>query len=124
MNGRRAIRTLAGLVLLSVVFASSALAVTPYAEIVAAHAKRQVKFFLDHYPRTRSGIVRVVFALDSGGNVLHTRVSHSSGNAELDKLAVDVIRRAAPYPAAQGRRNHLFEVPLNFSVQPNTKPSR
>jgi protein TonB len=119
MKARRAILTLAASALLSAVLVSPALAVSPYGQIVSDHAKKQIKFFLDHYPLDRPGVVAVAFSLDASGNVLYARVSHSSGNAQLDTLAVDAIRRAAPFPAAtDGHTSHPFVVPVRFDLRP------
>lgn len=75
------------------------------------------------YPRGaggEQGMVNVAFAINASGSVLSVRVARSSGNAELDKAALDMVRRASPVPApppeiAQSRMN--LAVPVQFSVR-------
>ncbi len=75
------------------------------------------------YPRGaggEQGMVSVAFAINASGSVLSVRVARSSGNAELDKAALDMVRRASPVPApppeiAQSRMN--LAVPVQFSVR-------
>lgn len=45
------------------------------------------------------GTVLVVFSIAKDGGLASVRVGQSSGSAELDQIAVDHIRRSAPFPA-------------------------
>jgi periplasmic protein TonB len=47
----------------------------------------------------RTGVVQVAFSIDETGRLISVRVAISSGSAILDEAAVDLIRRAGPYPA-------------------------
>jgi protein TonB len=44
------------------------------------------------------GVVRVAFTLGANGAVASIRVARSSGNPALDRIALDHIRAAAPFP--------------------------
>ena len=57
---------------------------------------------------------------DASGSVTSARVARSSGSAELDKAALDMVRRASPVPApppeiARSRMN--ISVPVQFSLK-------
>lgn len=75
------------------------------------------------YPRGaggEQGMVNVAFAINASGSVLSVRIARSSGNAELDKAALDMVRRASPVPApppeiAKSRMN--LAMPVQFIVQ-------
>ncbi|HLS19503.1 MAG TPA: energy transducer TonB, partial [Paracoccaceae bacterium] len=63
------------------------------------------------------GVLR--FAMDRSGNVLSAEVAQSSGNAELDKAILEMIRRAEPLPqipAGLGERLE-FSVPIDFALR-------
>ncbi len=61
------------------------------------------------------GTVTLEFELDRSGKLLSRQIVRSSGNASLDKQALDMIDRAVfpPLPDALGTRE-LFTVPLEF----------
>jgi protein TonB len=44
------------------------------------------------------GVVKVAFAIDEGGGLISVRIAASSGSPVLDEAAIDLIRRAAPFP--------------------------
>jgi periplasmic protein TonB len=46
-----------------------------------------------------SGTVTVRFALNRSGEVVSSEVTKSSGNGVLDREALDILRRASPFPA-------------------------
>lgn len=59
----------------------------------------------------RGGAV-VSFSVSSGGGLASARVARSSGSRELDRAALALVRRAAPFPAppAGARRNFSVEI--------------
>ncbi|WP_458792715.1 TonB family protein [Yoonia sp. MH D7] len=62
--------------------------------------------------RTRArGVATVSFSIGSGGQLSAVGIARSSGNAELDRLAVNHIRRAAPFPTPPhgARTSFTFE---------------
>ena len=46
---------------------------------------------------------RLRFVVDAEGNVLSYELVGRSGNADLDRATLDMIRRAQPLPKATGR---------------------
>src|SRR5690606_11289798 len=70
--------------------------------------------------RREEGLVQVSFAINASGSVVSARIARSSGNAELDKAALDMLHRASPVPApppeiASGRMN--LSVPVQFNLR-------
>jgi len=64
------------------------------------------------------GSVVVSFVVGSGGEASGIRVAKSSGQPELDKAALDSVRRAAPFakiPDGAGRSTWAFSVPIVFN---------
>ncbi len=77
------------------------------------------------YPRiaqTRGyqGDVLLDLKLDGNGNVLSAKIKESSGYESLDKQALEMVRKAAPFPAPpQALRNRTFNitVPVSFKLE-------
>ena len=66
-------------------------------------------------PKTRDvGTVKVTFKIAPNGQLAAARVSKSSGNAALDKAALDLIRRAAPFPKPPFGINLTFSKTFKF----------
>lgn len=87
-----------------------------YAGRVAAHLRRY-KRYPSSAGRAR-GTVRVAFSVSRGGTVTGVRLVSSSGNATLDRAALDMVRRANPFPpmpAGLNRSSASFAVPIRFS---------
>ncbi|MFC3075397.1 TonB family protein [Shinella pollutisoli] len=64
------------------------------------------------------GSVVVSFVVGAGGDASGIRVARSSGQPELDKAALDSVRRAAPFakiPEGAGRSSWAFSVPIVFN---------
>lgn len=63
------------------------------------------------------GVLR--FAMDRSGNVLSAEVAQSSGNAELDKAILEMIRRAEPLPQIPAELGDTleFSVPIDFALR-------
>ncbi len=75
-------------------------------------AKREVA----HEPHA-AGTVKVAFEIDAGGALASERVAQSSGSASLDKAALLLVRRAAPFPAPPAHAasgDTSFVVPVRF----------
>lgn len=67
-----------------------------------------------------SGVSVVAFSIGGGGSVSRVRLKRSSGNAILDKAAVRMVRRAAPFgpiPPDVGRRKLSLSVPIRFRLR-------
>lgn len=63
------------------------------------------------------GTAVVSFVVDQSGRLSSARISRSSGNASVDKAALDTVRRAAPFPRFPGevtQRSMRLAIPLQF----------
>ena len=62
-------------------------------------------------PRVRvRSVATVRFVIDSSGSLSAVSIAKSSGNAELDAAAIQVIRRAAPFPAPPRGAQRSFTI--------------
>jgi protein TonB len=66
---------------------------------VLAWLRRHQRYPTGPKSKRQEGIVKVAFSIDPSGRVLSARVVGSSGNAELDRAAVESVRRSSPVPA-------------------------
>jgi protein TonB len=87
-----------------------------YNALVFGHMQR-----FKRYPssaRGASGVVVVRFELNRTGALIGSAVTKSSGNAALDQAALDLLRRASPFPpfpvAKPGERDS-YVAPVNFA---------
>lgn len=77
------------------------------------------------YPRIAQmrgwqGEVLVDLQLDGSGNVLTSKIHTPSGFDVLDKQAMDMVKRASPFPAPpEALRGHSFNilVPVSFRLE-------
>lgn len=63
------------------------------------------------------GTVIVSFTISANGSVVNLRVRKSSGKPAIDKGALDIVRRASPFPAIPpeaGLRSYPVSVPMTF----------
>lgn len=87
-----------------------------YAGRVAAHLQRYKR-----YPNPAgqaNGTATVSFSLGRGGSLQGVGLVRSSGSPVLDRAALDMVRRANPFPAmppALRRATASFSVPIRFS---------
>jgi protein TonB len=87
-----------------------------YNALVFGHMQR-----FKRYPasaRGASGAVMVRFELNRAGSVVGSAVTKSSGNAALDQEALDLLRRASPFPpfpAAKPGEKDSYLAPVNFA---------
>lgn len=87
-----------------------------YNALVFGHLQR-----FKRYPKAAhgaSGIVMVQFALNRAGEVISSEVSKSSGNGVLDREALDILRRASPFPpfpTAKPGTQDVYIAPVNFA---------
>ena len=64
-----------------------------------------------------AGTAHVTFSVTADGAIGAIAIDRSSGNAELDALALRTIRGAAPFappPAGLATEDLVFEIPFNF----------
>ncbi len=87
-----------------------------YNALVFGHLQR-----FKRYPAAAhgaSGGVLVRFALNRAGEVISSEVSKSSGNSALDHEALDILRRASPFPpfpTAKPGTQDIYIAPVNFA---------
>jgi protein TonB len=64
--------------------------------------------------RREQGAVKVAFTIDTSGRVKSVRVTGSSGNGELDRAALETVRRASPVPAPPPGANLSLATTIRF----------
>jgi protein TonB len=64
-----------------------------------------------HRADTR-GAVLVQFSVTEGGRLASVRVARSSGSTRLDRAALTVVERAAPFPAPPAGADRSFSVQI------------
>jgi len=95
-------------------------AVSSYQAQVLAHLTRHRIYPSEARSRGVTGVARVRFALGRNGQVLSTSLVGGSGEQVLDQAAIDMVRRAAPFPPfpdaiTQARMD--FAAPIRFDLR-------
>jgi periplasmic protein TonB len=65
-----------------------------------------------------SGTVSLSFTINRSGSIVSSRLSGSTGSSTLDQKALEMVRRANPFPAPPsevGGGSFIFSVPVHFS---------
>jgi TonB family protein len=86
---------------------------------VIGHVQRYKRYPSEALARKEEGVVLLSFSLDRNGHVLARRIARSSGYADLDEEAMDMIVRADPlpaFPATMPQATLNLTVPIRFSV--------
>jgi protein TonB len=68
-------------------------------------------------PVSGKGKVIVVFTITANGSVINLQIRQSSGKPALDKAALDIVRKASPFPAIPadtGMTSYSPNVPMTF----------
>jgi periplasmic protein TonB len=73
-------------------------AVSSYFARIQAHLLRHRVYPPEARARGITGVAQVVFSLGRDGRVLSVSLARGSGHRVLDEAALDMVRRAAPYP--------------------------
>lgn len=87
-----------------------------YNALVFGHMQRFKRYPLS--ARGAAGTAVVRFELNRAGEVVDSKVTKSSGNAVLDEAALDLLRRASPFPAfpaAKPGSRDSYIAPVDFS---------
>jgi protein TonB len=64
-------------------------------------------------PRTGGqGVAQVAFAIAPGGGLAQLGLARSSGDARLDRTALELVRRAAPFPPPPAGAQRRFTIPI------------
>jgi periplasmic protein TonB len=66
-------------------------------------------------PRGVEGSVVVTFSVNGGGGLTSARVSRGSGVPEIDQLALDAVRRAAPFSPPPGGQAMTMSAPIEVA---------
>ncbi|MGF7005074.1 TonB family protein [Aminobacter sp. BE322] len=91
--------------------------VSNYPGKVAAKLRRALRGISRAARAKARSDVQVTFTVGASGGVGGIRIVQGSGSAELDAAALDVVRRAAPFPpipAEAGRSSWQFTLPLGI----------
>jgi protein TonB len=67
--------------------------------------------------RHATGSVSVVFVVDPFGHVRHQEVVRSSGEADLDALAMNAVRSAGPFPPPPGSGSQSLVATMTFGIE-------
>jgi protein TonB len=86
---------------------SSVTASNNYASLVVGQLERNKQI----PPGAPKGTASLAFTVSRDGNLLGVRVTKSSGNSAIDQTAIDIVRRASPFPhfpAEMNETQHRF----------------
>ena len=86
-----------------------------YDALIFGHLQRFKRYPLAAHGA--AGTVMVQFELNRAGEVISSKVTKSSGNQLLDREAIEILRRANPFPAfpaAKPGTQDSFLAPVNF----------
>ena len=92
-------------------------AVTNYPGQVASRLRRALRVPAAARRERPASDVHVAFTVDRSGGVSGIRIARSSGSGVIDQVAIDTVRRAAPFPPipdGAGRSSWAFTVPLGL----------
>ncbi|SFK29840.1 energy transducer TonB family protein [Methylocapsa palsarum] len=88
-------------------------------KIIVFGMLERVKHFPDAAAaRGAHGASVVVFSLDDAGGVKSVSLFRSSGDPDLDAESLDVVTRAAPFPAPPAGAQHDFAAEITFGMRP------
>ncbi len=95
-------------------------AVSSYQAMVLAHLQRHRIYPPAARERGITGVAAVRFALAANGSVISAGLARSSGESILDGAAVDMVRRASPFPPfppGLSRARLDFAAPIRFDLR-------
>jgi len=90
-----------------------------YDALVLGHLQRFKLYPRAARKRGEQGTAVVQFALDRTGHVIDSTVTKSSGNAAIDRLALETLQRASPFPPfppAKPDAQDWYVAPIEFSL--------
>ena len=95
-------------------------AISSYQALVLAHLQRHRVYPAAARDQGITGVAAVRFALASNGSVISAGLARSSGQGILDSAAVDMVRRASPFPPfppGLSRARLDFAAPIRFDLR-------
>ncbi|MGU3494003.1 TonB family protein [Xanthobacteraceae bacterium A53D] len=101
-------------------FASSSVSPASWRSSIMGHLNRFKRYPPESRSRREEGVARVRFSIDRSGRVLSASLTGSSGHSALDSEAVEMVRRASPFPpppANIGGSTVTFTAPVDFNVR-------
>ncbi len=93
------------------------LAETSWQGLLVAHLQKFKRYPKPAVAQRQQGVVSVSFTIDRTGHVLTRSIVKSSGFADLDQEALDMIARAEPMPAfvpSMKQETRNFVLPIRF----------
>jgi protein TonB len=93
-------------------------AIPTWRSTVAALLERNKRYPAD--ARNDRGVAQIAFSIDRKGRVMSSRVVTTSGSSALDREALEMIRRAQPFPpppAALHGAEVSLTVPVRFNMR-------
>jgi protein TonB len=100
--------------------AGGSAAISSYQAQVLAHLTRHRVYPPEARERGITGVARVQFALGRDGRVLSASLIGGSGERMLDNAALDMVRRASPFPpfpAGISQARMDFAAPIRFDLR-------
>lgn len=104
----------------SVPTASNPTALPQWSNRIAVLLERNKRYPATARARREEGTTRVAFVLDRQGRLVSSRIEQSSGIAALDQEALDLLRRAQPFPALPAEVTDTqisLTVPIKFALR-------
>jgi protein TonB len=95
-------------------------AISSYQAQVLAHLSRHRVYPPEAQRAGLTGVARVTFSLARDGRVLSASLAGRSGEEILDQAALDMVRRAAPFPpfpAGISQSRLAFGAPIRFDLR-------
>jgi protein TonB len=96
-----------------------------YAGVLKGWLQRNMRYPRDAWLDGQQGTAIVLFTIGRDGNVITSRLEHSSGYKVLDGEAMQMVRRADPFPAMPPEivGNELeLRVPIVFYIKDYERP--
>jgi protein TonB len=87
-----------------------------YGGAVAARLARQKRYPAEARSKREQGKAIITFEIDARGQVASVELVKSSGHAALDREAMAVVRRAAPFPPPPGGVAVSYRMPVGFQL--------
>jgi protein TonB len=91
----------------------------PYYSEVRARIQSHIKYPVSFARKRLQGRVQVALTLLRNGTVEQLEITQPSGSKDLDQLALDSIREAAPFPVFQSTSDaaaRKLELPIDFRL--------
>ncbi len=89
---------------------------TIYNGLIAAQVARFRQFPAGVRGAAVAGVVTVSFSIDDSGYVTSRQLLASSGNVAIDREALEMVRRASPFPPPPEDQPRNFIIPIRISA--------